>query len=154
MYNESFMKIITDIPNTSMDEVIGHYVRGLKSYVSKELCTRTYQSLTTLMSDALSVEASKNSFSQGLDRRIERSSPEPMDVSNLRLQFTGQKLKDYENGTCFKCHCGRTGWGRLVECEFDEFTSAVQLNLYRLSYHTTLSAQREDGLCDRRCSSA
>ena len=33
---------------------------------------------------------------------------------------------------------------------FDEFTSAVQLDLYRLSYHTTLSAQREDVLRDRK----
>ena len=41
---------------------------------------------------------------------------------------------------------GWTGWGRLKACEFDDFTSAVQLGLHRLYYHTTLSAQREDGL--------
>ena len=44
-----------------------------------------------------------------------------------------------------------------VGCEsvrFDEFISAVQLDLNRLSYHTTLSAQREDGLRNRRCAAA
>ena len=56
------MEIITDIPNISMGEVIDHDMRGLKNQVSRELCTRNYQSLTDLMSDALSVEASKNSF--------------------------------------------------------------------------------------------
>ena len=34
---------------------------------------------------------------------------------------------------------------------FSEFTSAVQLDLYKLSHHTTLYAQREDGLRNRRC---
>ena len=41
--------------------------------------------------------------------------------------------------------CCWTREGRLAECEFDEFTSAVQLKLYILSSHTILSAQREDG---------
>ncbi len=104
LYSKSFMKIITDIPNISMEEVIDRYMRGLKNHVSRELCTKTYQSLTDLRSDALSVEAPKNSFFKSFDRKLERSGPEPMDISNLKLGFSGQKLTDYENGTCFICH--------------------------------------------------
>ena len=83
LYNESFMKIITDIPNISMGEVFNRYMGGLKNQVSRELCTRNYQSLTDLMSDAISVEGSKNSFFQSFDRKFERSRPELMDVNNV-----------------------------------------------------------------------
>ena len=48
---------------------------------------------------------------------------------------------------------GQDGVGCESVC-FDEFTSAVQLDLYRLSYHTTLSVHREDGLRNRWCAAA
>lgn len=106
VYNESFLKIIIDIPNISNDEVIDRYMRGLKSYISKELCTHTYDSVTTLMSHALSVEASKSSFNYNLNisKPLEGNRPVPMDISNTRLKFRGQKLIDYQNGACFICH--------------------------------------------------
>ena len=63
LFNESFIKIITVIPNISREELIDRYMRDLKNYVPRELCTRTYQSLLELMSDALCIEASKNQFS-------------------------------------------------------------------------------------------
>ena len=33
--------------------------------------------------------------------------------------------------------------------KFDEFTLEIQLDLYRLTNHIILSAQREDVLCNR-----
>ena len=41
---------------------------------------------------------------------------------------------------------GWIGRGWLRGSEFGDFTLEVQLELYRLSYQTTLSARREDGL--------
>ena len=104
VYNESFMKIVIDIPRISQDEVIDRYMRGLKSHISKELCTKEYTSLTTLMSDALSVEASRNSFLRTIEPSRINNNPAPMDISNTSLRFRGQKQKDYENGSCFICH--------------------------------------------------
>ena len=61
-YNESFLKIIINIPNISKDEVIDRYLRGLRPEICQELCTNEYDSITKVMSDALSIEAAKNSF--------------------------------------------------------------------------------------------
>lgn len=103
-YNESFLKIITDIPNISADEVIDRYMRGLKTNISKELCTTSYDNLTTLMSHAISVEASQVSFTKSFIPSQKSSGPVPMDLTNTRLNFDQQKQKDYETGACFICH--------------------------------------------------
>lgn len=102
VYNESFLKIIIDIQQISTDEVIDRYMRGHKTHISKELCTRTYTSLTELMSHALSIEASKASFSKASNWEVSRSDPVPMDVSNSRLKLH-QKHKDKKGGACYIC---------------------------------------------------
>ena len=104
LYKESFMKIIIDIPKISTDEVIDRYMRGLKPYISKELCTTSYQSLATLMSHAFSIEASKSSFLRTYEQKSDGTGPVPMDVSNVRLRFRGQNQRDYEEDLCFSCH--------------------------------------------------
>lgn len=109
-YNETYLKIIIDIPNISADETIDRYMRGLKQHVSRELCTTNYTSLTTLMSHALRVESSKLSFSKSMYQRVDRPDPVPMDISNARMKFTKQKKIDYESGACFKCHKQGCRW--------------------------------------------
>ncbi len=102
-HNESFLKIIIDVPNISTEEVIDRYMKGIKPNISRELCATTYDSVTKLVSDALSIEASKTFF-RSFDKRnsnIERSDPVPIDISNTKLRlrgggFRGQMRKDYE----------------------------------------------------------
>lgn len=84
-YNESFFKVIIDIPGIATNNLIDRYTRGLKPHISKELCTSTYNDLTTPMSHALSVTSSKLSFSRSLYGKISRSDPVPMDISNTSL---------------------------------------------------------------------
>ncbi len=98
------MKIILDIPKISTDEVIDRYMRGLKPYISKELCTVNCNSLTTLMSHALSVEASKSSFSKTFTRSNLEQRPVPMDILNTRLRRIGQRRINYDKDTCIICH--------------------------------------------------
>lgn len=105
-FNESFLKIIIDIPNISTDEVIDRYRRGLKAYISTELCTRTYESLTQVMADSLSVESAKKSFKkfQPYSGESINQDPVPMEISNTQLEFNKQKDLDRKNGACFYCH--------------------------------------------------
>ncbi len=128
LYNETFLKIIIDIPNISTDEVIDRYMRGLKAEISQELCTTTYDSLTTLMSHALSVEAAKKSFLRSrttYSRPINPTNynhPVSMDISNTRMRNPHQRKtfedrlrdpqwkKDWENGACFSCHLQGCRW--------------------------------------------
>ena len=49
----------------------------------------------------------------------------------------------------------RLDWrGSSRECEFDEFTSAVLLDFYRLNSHTILTAQQVDTLRKKECTAA
>ena len=63
-------------------------------------------------------------------------------IGNLKPQYCDDVVED------------RAGWGRLRAGKFDNFTSAVQLDLYILSYYTTMSAQRENGLHNSWCAAA
>ena len=99
LFNESFLKLIIDIPNISQYEVIDRYMRGLKPFVSQELSTKTCNSLTTLISDALSIEASKASFSKFLFKQPGGDEPVPMYVSNTVLR-NGKNRKQFINGGC------------------------------------------------------
>ena len=51
-YNDNFQGIVIDIPNTSIEEQINGYTRGLKSYIWREICTREYRNLNQAMYDA------------------------------------------------------------------------------------------------------
>eukprot|EP00171_Calliarthron_tuberculosum_P005616 IDg5616t1 len=103
-YNESFLKIIINIPNISTDEVIDRYTRGLKTSISTELCTHTYASLNKLMSDALRVENAKRSFFYSKSSETTAGGATPMDISNASLAFRKQREKDRANNACFSCH--------------------------------------------------
>lgn len=104
VYNENFLKIIIDIPAISTDEVIDRYTRGLKSYISTELCTHTYTSLNKLMTDALRVESAKRTFSRSINTDIGDTISDPMDISNTSVKFRSQKEQDRANGACYYCH--------------------------------------------------
>ena len=39
-FNEDFQKILLDIPKISIDEQLDRYLRGLKSYIYRDVCTR------------------------------------------------------------------------------------------------------------------
>ena len=56
-FNEDFQKILQDIPSMTVEEQIDRYARGLKLFISMELFTREYNSLTDLMRDAERVES-------------------------------------------------------------------------------------------------
>lgn len=61
-FNEKFQRIMLDIPLILQDEVIDRYRRGLKRQIAKDLCTRVYNDLNSLMADASSIEASQKSL--------------------------------------------------------------------------------------------
>lgn len=116
-YNEEFRKIIFNIPRLSQDEAMDRYKRGLKINISTLLCTNKYENLNEMMSDASKYEVSTSSFSRSLGNQARpsglfqpknyqsrQSGVTPMDISNARLQWSDQKLKDYNNGACFYCH--------------------------------------------------
>lgn len=103
VHNESFMRIIIDIPYISTEEVIDRYMRGLKPHISKELCTTNYESLTKLMSHALNVESSKASFTRVFTSNSDQTQHVPMDISNSRVRFN-QREKDKKSGSCYTCH--------------------------------------------------
>lgn len=103
VYNESFMKLLIDIPTICVEEEIDRYIRGLKPYISTEMCIRNYQSLNTPMSDALSVEEAKKSFTPNNDFSIPEDKVTPMNVSNTRLHFKKRRQNYIYNGACFYC---------------------------------------------------
>eukprot|EP00171_Calliarthron_tuberculosum_P016938 IDg16938t1 len=112
-YNESFLKIILDIPKISTDEIIDRYTRGLKRYIRTEICTNEYTSLNKAMSDTLKVEAAKATFRWANDENSatisSHSSPTPMDISNMgsnvkQTEREKQRAKDIKNNACFYCH--------------------------------------------------
>lgn len=55
--NEDFLKIILDITNIGMEEQVDRYTRGLNNFISKELCTKEYKSVTDAMKDTERVES-------------------------------------------------------------------------------------------------
>ena len=73
-------------------------------------------------------------------------------VYSRGTQFSATYPMSYRN-TNMVSKVGQVGVCREV-VEFEEFTSAVQQDLYRLFYHTKLSAQQEDGLRNRWCAAA
>ncbi len=112
-YNESYLKIIMDIPKISSDEIIDRYTRGLKRYIRTEICTKEYSSLNKAMSDALKVEAAKASFRWKVENQAvtlpTADTPTPMDISNVghetkQREREKQRDEDMRNNECFCCH--------------------------------------------------
>ena len=56
-FNEDFQKILLDIPDISIDEQLDRYLRGLKSYIYRDVCTREYTRLDDVMRDAELIES-------------------------------------------------------------------------------------------------
>ena len=44
-FNEEFLSIILNTENTSMDEQIDRYTRGLKHTIWREICTKEYKTI-------------------------------------------------------------------------------------------------------------
>lgn len=110
-FNEEFQKIIMDIPNISPEEAIDRYLRGLKRQIQTELCTKEYENLNDILSDALKVEASKGSFAAGNlrtsfapQKSAGSATPVPMDLSNLTTNRAARKAQDMRDNSCFYCH--------------------------------------------------
>lgn len=121
LFHEQFLKIIIDIPKISQDEVIDRYFKRIEARYFKKICTTAYKSLTTLMSDALNIEAAKNSFSRSHTKSLPASryygqrnemykkavnnGPVPMYVSKANLEYKRkQREENFRNGSCFYCH--------------------------------------------------
>lgn len=86
-----------DIEEISTEEVIDRYVKGLKQYIPNELFIETHDSLTTLMSHAFRMEASKSLLSRMLSTHSYPANTVPMDISNAWARFTEKEKIDYEN---------------------------------------------------------
>lgn len=106
-YNKSFQCIILDVPDITAAEQIDRYSRGLKAYIWEVLCLKHYDSLDSIMLDALKVEAAKRGA-----RRIPPSDPAPaahgsapMDITNIRLaKLTSEERKRcMREGLCLRC---------------------------------------------------
>ncbi len=146
-YNESFLKIVIDIPTITPEESIDRYMRGLKSYISTEICTKDYTTLNQIMADALSVEAAKKTHFRstgpygneggqsprtGNSQRGEQSQHVPMDVSNATVRDPArQRLWDIQNNACFYCHepgCSISKYKKRKESNRGRFSAnAVQV---------------------------
>lgn len=98
-----------DIPNISAEECVDRFTRGLKKHIRTQLCTKDYENLNQLMSDALKIEASLGFFNRSdvsndytggsaIDGAV------PMDISNIQSGRSHQKAKDIRDNGCFYCH--------------------------------------------------
>lgn len=108
-YNETFLRIIMDLPKITADETIDRYMRGLKRYIRTELCTKEYTRLNLIMADSLRIEASKGQFylsnSASQDKGTPRSDEtSPMDISNVQTDRELRKARDVKDKSCFYCH--------------------------------------------------
>lgn len=111
-FNSDFMSILIDIPDIAEAEKLDRYSRGLKSYIWEALCTKTYQRLEDLMTDALRVENAKRGRHQ--KARVNNGSSSNSHVTPMELGSTSiQKLTPAEREKCLRegrcLRCRRTG---------------------------------------------
>ena len=107
-FNEDFQKILLDIPNISIDEQLDRYLRGLKSYIYRDLCTREYTRLADVMRDAERIESAyKRVVNPGRAskdiKKADQNKPQPvpMDIGNIEIEKP-QKLTPEEHECCMK----------------------------------------------------
>ncbi len=97
-FNDDFENIILDIPNSSIEQKIDHYIPGLYSYIWKELCTNDCKNNFDAIRDAERVESAQrqlkpSSYSKSSSYSKARSggadskapSSEPMDNGNVTI---------------------------------------------------------------------
>lgn len=110
-YNETFQSIVLDIPSITMPEKIDRYSRGLKSYIWEVLCTKQYDSVETLMVDALKVEAAKRGRYRGSPQSdvylaaISKGDSASMDISAVHVTrlTTEERKRCMRDGLCLRC---------------------------------------------------
>lgn len=110
-YNKTFQSIVLDIPSITMPEKIDRYSRGLKSYIWEVLCTKQYESVETLMLDALKVEAAKrgsyrsSAQSNAYQAAVSKAESTPMDISAVQVtRLTPEERKRcMRDGLCLRC---------------------------------------------------
>ena len=107
-FNEDFQKILLDIPNISLDEQLDRYLRGLKSYIYRDLCTHEYTRLADVMRDAERIESAYRRVSNpgraGKEMKKPHQNkphPVPMDIGNIEVEKP-QKLTPEERERCMK----------------------------------------------------
>lgn len=113
-FNSDFLQIILDIPEITEAEKIDRYCRGLKNSIWEVLCTKEYERVEDVMTDALRVEAAKKgsrnlgnptgssrgqSFSGGTD------GPAPMELGATHLvKLTPEERERcFREGRCLRC---------------------------------------------------
>ena len=111
-FNTDFLRIVLDIPDITEAEKMDRYVRGLKPYIWEVLCTKEYQTLENIMTDALKVEAAKKGRrpdpktpNQGSPKPQTYMGPTPMDLSSTNLvRLTPQERDNcLKKGLCLRC---------------------------------------------------
>lgn len=116
-YNSDFLQILLDIPDITEAEKLDRYCRGLKTYIWESLCTKEYQKVESVMTDALKVEAAKKG-SRVTNNTNTRPGParpgstqassggiEPMELGSTSLvKLTPEERERcFREGRCLRC---------------------------------------------------
>ena len=119
-FNTDFLRIVLDIPDITESEKMDRYQRGLKSYIWEVLCTKDYDNLEAIMTDALKVEAAKkgnrnqpkqldpgSSFrpSKAGNSSQAASGPVPMELGSTAVTklTPDERQRCMREGLCLRC---------------------------------------------------
>ena len=107
-FNADFQRIIADIPEITPAEAMDRYKRALKPYIWDALCLKKYESLEEMMTDALTMEASKRNRHPDFKSSKPNPSgqgPTPMDLSSVQVQklTKEEREKCMRKGLCLRC---------------------------------------------------
>lgn len=118
-FNSDFLQIILDIPDITEAEKVDRYCRGLKTHIWEALCTKEYQKVESVMTDALRVEAAKRG-TRNMGNPYESSrpgsrgtpssgtiadGPTPMELGSTNLVKLTPEERDrcFREGRCLRC---------------------------------------------------
>ena len=109
-FNKSFLAIVLDIPDITEEEKIDRYSRGLKRDIWERLCTKSYEDLESLMTDALRVEAalagsSRVSPPANPPKQQAGTGAAPMDLSSVKVEklTPEERQRCMREGLCLRC---------------------------------------------------
>lgn len=109
-FNKSFLAIVLDIPDITEEEKIDRYSRGLKKDIWERLCTKSYEDLESLMTDALRVEAARAGSSRVAATAHPPKLPAgsgvaPMDLSSVKIEklTPEERQRCMREGLCLRC---------------------------------------------------
>jgi len=107
-FSKTFLSIVMDTPDITESEKFDRYSHGLKRAIWEPLCIRAYDSLESLMTDALLIEAAKAGTlrspggSASHTVALADSGVASMDLSTIEVS----KLKPEERQRCMReCLC-------------------------------------------------